>query len=112
MASPSVSPSKSPVLRAALGASMSPPRARMAVLLVSLLMMQACSHLPLDASDTVRQTSFGPVQGTHEGPSDGTYSWKGVPFASPPVNELRWQAPVDPLPWTSVRPATQFANAC
>jgi para-nitrobenzyl esterase len=35
-----------------------------------------------------------------------------VPFAKPPVDVLRWKAPVDPEPWTAPRPTEQFGNAC
>ena len=38
--------------------------------------------------------------------------YKGIPFARPPVGELRWKPPEPPASWPGVRPATQFANAC
>jgi hypothetical protein len=34
----------------------------------------------------------------------------GIPFASPPVNQLRWKPPVAPENWTEVRPATQYVK--
>ncbi|WP_405054695.1 carboxylesterase family protein, partial [Variovorax sp. UMC13] len=34
----------------------------------------------------------------------GTWSWKGVPFAKPPVGALRWRAPVEPEAWSGIRP--------
>ena len=36
----------------------------------------------------------------------------GIPFAAPPVEDLRWSAPVDVEPWTGERSATSFAPAC
>ncbi len=39
-------------------------------------------------------------------------SWKGIPYARPPVAALRWKAPADATPWKSPRLAQQFANAC
>ena len=59
-----------------------------------------------------RQTRFGPVVGSDDSAASGTYSWKGVPFARPPVGGLRWRAPVDPDRWKEARPAQAFANAC
>jgi para-nitrobenzyl esterase len=38
--------------------------------------------------------------------------FKSVPFAAPPVGELRWQAPRPVAPWTGVRDATAFGPAC
>jgi para-nitrobenzyl esterase len=34
--------------------------------------------------------------------------FKGIPFAAPPVGELRWKAPQPAAPWTGVRPADRF----
>lgn len=60
---------------------------------------------------TVRTTSYGMVQGTWDANSD-TLSWKGIPFAQPPVGALRWKAPVAPAPWTGTLAAQRFGNAC
>ena len=60
---------------------------------------------------TVRATSFGMVQGSTDTVTD-TLSWKGIPFAAPPVGALRWKAPADPAAWTGTRDARQFGNAC
>ena len=59
-----------------------------------------------------RQTSFGPVIGKDDSAANGTYSWKGVPFAKPPVGDLRWRAPVDPDRWKAARSTQAFGNAC
>jgi len=65
-----------------------------------------------DHSPVERKTEFGVVVGTNGSETDGTYNWKGVPFAKAPVGDLRWKAPVDPDPWTSHRDAKTFGNAC
>jgi para-nitrobenzyl esterase len=44
--------------------------------------------------------------------ADGVVSWKGVPYAAPPVGERRWRAPQPVEPWTGVRAATRYANDC
>lgn len=64
------------------------------------------------ARDVLRNTSYGQVQGSNDAVTSGTYAWKGVPFAQPPVGALRWRAPVEPEPWTQVRDATKFGHAC
>ena len=62
--------------------------------------------------DVERHTRFGPIVGVDDSDRTGTYFWKGVPFAKPPVGHLRWKAPVDPDSWKRPRPTQQFGNAC
>jgi para-nitrobenzyl esterase len=38
--------------------------------------------------------------------------FRGIPFAAPPVGDLRWRAPQPVVPWRGVRPADRFGNAC
>jgi len=60
---------------------------------------------------TVRATEFGQVDGVVE--ADGnTVSWRGVPFAKPPVGTLRWQPTQPPDLWTGVRSTKDYADAC
>lgn len=60
----------------------------------------------------VRDTRYGVVRGTDDSATIGTYAWKGVPYAKPPVGALRWQPPAEPAAWTGERSATQFGSAC
>jgi para-nitrobenzyl esterase len=50
----------------------------------------------------------GMIQGTVE---DGLTIYKGIPFAAPPVGDLRWRAPEPAAKWEGVRQATKFAPA-
>ena len=51
--------------------------------------------------------------GKLEGKSDGTISaFLGVPFAKPPVGDLRWKLPMSPAKWKGVRKATDFGSRC
>jgi para-nitrobenzyl esterase len=54
-------------------------------------------------------TQSGLVQGTT---ADGITVYKGIPFAAPPLGDLRWRAPAAPAAWTGVRNADKFAPAC
>ena len=64
-----------------------------------------------NSSPVERRTEFGVVVGENDASTNGTYNWKGIPFAKAPVGDLRWKAPVDPDPW-STRDAKAFGNAC
>lgn len=43
---------------------------------------------------------------------DGARAWRGLPFAAPPVGELRWRAPRPPSAYEGVREALQSAPRC
>ncbi|HTD74141.1 MAG TPA: carboxylesterase family protein [Steroidobacteraceae bacterium] len=60
-------------------------------------------------SDPVVQISAGTLRGTNAG---SAIAFRGVPYAKPPIGELRWQPPEPPLPWQGVREAVQPASAC
>ncbi|MHA1607001.1 MAG: carboxylesterase/lipase family protein [Candidatus Freyarchaeota archaeon] len=60
------------------------------------------------SSPLVVETKYGLVQGMEW--DNYTYAWLGIPYAKPPVGELRWKAPQDPEPWSGVRNATEFSE--
>ncbi len=62
------------------------------------------------AGDTV-QTANGVVEGGMN-PATGIRMFKGIPFARPPVGDLRWKEPQPPKDWTGVRKADQFGPRC
>jgi para-nitrobenzyl esterase len=63
------------------------------------------------AADSQVHTAFGTVEGTTS--ADGEVRiFKGIPFAAPPVGDLRWKAPQPVAPWSGVRKATEFGPRC
>lgn len=54
-------------------------------------------------------TKYGVLQGVVD---SGIVAFKGVPFAKPPVGELRWREPQPPEAWSGVRPAEHFGPQC
>jgi len=72
-----------------------------------MLMMQAC-FLSASAQSGPQVTVAG---GTLEGVNEsGIAIYKGVPFAQPPVGDLRWKEPQPVKPWTGVRKADKFGG--
>jgi para-nitrobenzyl esterase len=55
------------------------------------------------------KVSQGKVQGFV---ADGVAIFKGLPFAAPPVGDLRWQAPKAAAKWPNVRPGNVFSATC
>ena len=51
--------------------------------------------------------------GTVEGKDDGKVkAFLGIPYAAPPVGDLRWKAPAPATKWTGVKKATEFGFHC
>src|SRR5215470_13330455 len=55
------------------------------------------------------KTDTGTVEGKIEGASR---AFLGIPYAAPPVGDLRWKAPQPALAWTEVRKSTEFGARC
>jgi para-nitrobenzyl esterase len=51
------------------------------------------------------ETSTGVVRGIRDG---DTRTWRGIPYAAPPVGERRLRAPAPAMPWTGVLDASTF----
>ncbi len=55
------------------------------------------------------QTPCGPVVGMEAG---GVHAFLGIPYAAPPIGDLRFRAPAPATCWTSARDATAFGAYC
>ncbi len=49
--------------------------------------------------------SYGTIRGTT---TDKVHCFKGIPYAAPPVGDLRWRPPAPPIPWTGEREMFEF----
>ena len=75
-------------------------------LLVLILSAGACGSPPMT---TTVEVTGGTIEGVEQ---DGMFIYKGIPFAAPPVGELRWKAPEPVDPWTDVKKVDTFGPAC
>ncbi len=73
--------------------------------IAGLLLLGACSPQLTD----VLHTTSGPIQGVS---SDQSHIFRGIPYAAPPVGDLRWRPPQPPAAWTQPLTATQYGPAC
>ena len=71
---------------------------------------QATSHS--SAVDLVVQTAFGPVQGELADTHPDVRVFRGIPYAAPPIGDLRWRSPEPVTPWKEIRDATEFGKEC
>jgi para-nitrobenzyl esterase len=73
------------------------------------------SHLTLPAASTVSsseplvQINAGTLRGSNAG---SVVAFRGIPYARPPVGQLRWQPPQPALSWQGARDALQPGSAC
>jgi len=63
----------------------------------------------LAAAPAVITVDGGQISGTS---ADGVRAYKGIPFAAPPVGELRWKAPQPVVAWSGVKQADAFGPQC
>ncbi len=56
---------------------------------------------------TVVDTRFGKIKGQEQ---EGILAFKGIPYAAPPVGELRWLPPQDPWPWAGVIDGSEYGK--
>jgi para-nitrobenzyl esterase len=77
----------------------------------SVVMILAITTTAANAAMDQVTVETGKLQGTTN--ADGSVRmFKGVPFAAPPVGDLRWKAPQPPIRWEEVRAADKFGSAC
>lgn len=79
--------------------------------MISLLLLPV---LALGAAQPLNETIIldtGTIQGNPRDPN-GTISFKGIPYAEPPVGDLRWRSPQSAKNRSAILNATAFGNSC
>ena len=84
-------------------------KSRVALGLAAAVIAASTVTTPAAISDPVK-TASGQVSGVTL--KSGVRAFKGIPFAAPPVGDLRWKEPRPAARWEGVRKAEQFGNVC
>ncbi len=74
-----------------------------------LIMLVFCAPVFAQNGGEVVQVDSGTVQGVVD---HGVSSFRGIPYAQPPVGPLRWRPPQLAIPWEGVRDSSNFGHAC
>jgi para-nitrobenzyl esterase len=84
---------------------------RMDVVITALSVMALNAMTAYGAGTSGAQVAIdsGKLEGSTK---NGVTSFKGIPFAKPPVGDLRWKAPQAISKWGGVRKATDYGNDC
>lgn len=68
---------------------------------------QSDDNIVKQSDDKVVKIDSGTIEGAVSG---DVLSFKGIPYATPPVGALRWRAPQPVTPWREVRPAIAYGH--
>ena len=77
--------------------------------LTALIGASAVTSAAAQSTSPIVQVDGGKLAGAT---ADGVSSWKGIPFAAPPVGPLRWRAPQPVARWSGVHQATEYSHDC
>lgn len=83
------------------------------LLVASAWLLSACQEMNEmggPAEPTHRLIAQGSVQGLIQ--ENGSYAWLGIPYAKPPVGDLRWRAPQPPERFSSIFMADDNGQLC
>jgi para-nitrobenzyl esterase len=69
----------------------------------------ASQAFSISIKGTIAQTQSGAVQGVLDA---NVLAFRGIPYAAPPLGDLRWKPPQPPVSWTGTRDASTFGNVC
>jgi len=80
---------------------------RLSIVIAAVFAVLLSAHVVADVPQV--ETKQGKFSGTVE---DGAYAFRGIPYARPPVGDLRWQAPAGVSSHDGVRSADVFGASC
>lgn len=81
------------------------------IILLSSLFGASCGVKTDSSADRIVETNKGKIAGYVDETAE-IVKFLGIPFAKPPIGELRWKAPVAMQPWQEIKDAKTFGNQC
>jgi para-nitrobenzyl esterase len=75
-----------------------------------IIVLIALRAIALGAADPIVAVTGGQVNGALL--ANGGAVFKGIPYAEPPVGDLRWREPIPKKPWRGLRDATRYGAIC
>ena len=79
------------------------------LLLACAVLPSGCTRFSGYGTEPVTTIDSGQLRGARV---DDVLAFRGVPYARPPVGDLRWRAPQPPASWEGIRPATDYGATC
>lgn len=79
---------------------------RLLIISIMLFTITSC----YGSKNPVLKIEGGKIQGIHT-ETPGVYIYKGIPYAAPPVGDLRWKPPQPVIPWEGVKVADTYGLA-
>jgi para-nitrobenzyl esterase len=84
-------------------------RAGLLLAVATITPLSGAQNTPSQQQNPVIRTAEGPVRGVLR---DGVRVFMGIPFALPPVGDLRWKPPQPVRPWHAPLDASRFGSSC
>ena len=78
-------------------------------LILVLTFLGSLAVMAQQGNAPIIKTDLGTLRGVNQG---GVASFKGIPFAAPPLGEFRWRAPQPVKPWEGERDASEYGPDC
>ena len=78
--------------------------------LLPLLVLASCANQPQAIDNPVLTIEGGQVQGVLADDHPDVYVYRGLPYAAPPIGDLRWREPQPVVAWEGVKIADKFGH--
>lgn len=78
--------------------------------LFPLLLLAACTSQPKPVDNPILTIEGGQVQGVLADDHPDVFVYRGIPYAAPPIGDLRWREPQPVVAWEGVKIADKFGH--